>query len=124
MLKHILRVNAASCALFGAIFVLAAPATAEMIGNPPVLMLQILGAALLTNSALLIWTSTRRQPDRVSILFFSLGDALWVAGTAGLLLAGFWITTAAGIAWSITVAAFVGTLGILQWKFAPEAGVN
>ena len=119
MLKNTLRANAASCAFFGAIFLISAPATAGIIGNPPVLMLKILGAVLLANAALLIWTSTRRQPDRLIVLFFSLGDAVWVAATATLLVAGFWITTASGIVWSIAVAVFVGTCGILQWRHAP-----
>lgn len=119
MLKHTLRANAVSCALFGAIFILAGPVTAELIGDPPLLILQLLGAVLLINAAMLGWTSTRRAPKRLSVLFFSLGDALWVAATAGLLVTGYWITTTSGIVWSIVVAAFVGTCGILQWRFAP-----
>ena len=121
MLKHILRANAASCALFGAIFVLAAPATAYLIGDPPFLVLQLLGIVLLGNAALLIWASTLEKPKREIVLFFALGDFLWVAGTAVLLVSGLWITTTSGLAWSLSVAALVGALGFLQWKLAPRA---
>lgn len=121
MLKHILRANAASCGLFGAIFVLAAPATANLIGDPPSLALQLLGIMLLGNAALLIWTSTLEQPNRETVLLFALGDLLWVAGTAVLLIAGYWITTTSGVAWSLSVAVLVGTFGFLQWKLAPMA---
>ena len=41
MLNHVLRVNAASCTLFGLLFVFAAPAIAHIVGDPPTLLLQV-----------------------------------------------------------------------------------
>lgn len=120
MLQHVLRANAASCALFGALFVFVGPATAEFVGTPPVLLLQFLGAGLLVNAAALVWTSMREQPDRLSVLAFALGDFIWVMATAVILIGGFWITTPSGIAWAICVAIFVGACGALQWKLAPR----
>ncbi|MGB7240720.1 MAG: hypothetical protein WBC93_01365 [Sulfitobacter sp.] len=119
MLKQVLRANAASCALFGALFTFAAPATAEIVGTPPILVLQLLGAGLLINSVMLVWTSLRAQPDRLSVLAFALGDAIWVAATSALLIFGLWITTPSGIIAAIGIAAFVGACGLLQWKLAP-----
>ncbi len=121
MLKQTLQANAASCLVFGAIFAFAAKTTADYVGNPPVLLLQVLGAGLLVNAVLLGWTSLRTNPDRLSILTFAIGDALWVATTIVLLIAGLWITTTTGIIWSIAIAAFVGTCGVLQWRLAPKS---
>ncbi len=119
MLKHVLRLNAASCAVFGAIFAFAAQSTAQFVGDPPVLLVQILGVGLMTNAALLIWASTRALPDRNLVLMFALGDGLWVIATAVLLAADLWITTGMGIGFAIVIALFVGACGVLQWLFAP-----
>lgn len=120
MLKRVLIVNAASCVFFGALFTFAGPATAELIGTPPVLLLQLLGVGLMANAVMLVWASLRTQPDRISILAFALGDAIWVAATAILLISGLWITTTSGIIWAIGIAIFVGVCGALQWKLAPK----
>ena len=120
MLQHVLRANAVSCALFGVFFVFVGPTTAEFVGSPPVLMLQVLGAGLLVNAAALVWTSMRAQPDRFSVLAFALGDLIWVLATVVILIGGFWITTPSGIAWAVCVAAFVGACGVLQWRLAPS----
>ena len=76
MLRHVLRANAASCAIFGALFAFAGASSAAFIGSPPVLLLQILGVGLMLNAAALLWTSMRAQPDRLSVLTFALGDAI------------------------------------------------
>lgn len=120
MLKRTLQANAASCFVFGAIFAFAAQTTANHIGNPPVLLLQFLGVGLIANAILLMWTSLRAHPDRKSVLIFAAGDALWVVATAILLIAGLWVTTTSGIVWSLAIAAFVGTCGLLQWRLAPK----
>ena len=120
MLQHVLRANAVSCALFGALFAFVGPAIAEFVGTPPVLMLQVLGAGLLVNAAALAWTSMRVRPDRFSILTFALGDLMWVVATVVILIGGFWITTPSGIAWAVCIAVFVGVFGALQWRLAPK----
>ena len=119
MLNHVLRANAVSCTLFGLLFSLAAPSVANTIGNPPTLLLQVLGVGLLVNAAFIFWTSTRPTPNRTCVLFFALGDAIWVVATLALVGAGLWITTPTGLALSIGVAAFVGGCGFFQWKLAP-----
>ncbi|GLQ35663.1 hypothetical protein GCM10007939_19460 [Amylibacter marinus] len=120
MLPYVLRANAASCALFGALFVIVGQASADFIGSPPVWMLQVLGGGLLINAAALTWTSTQAQPHRFSVLAFALGDLIWVLATAVILAGGFWITTPGGITWAVCVAVFVGVCGALQWMLAPR----
>jgi len=120
MLRFVLRANAASCAIFGALFAFLGTATAEFVGTPPVLLLQVLGVGLLVNAAALFWTSIRAVPDRSSVLAFALGDLVWVAATIVILIGGFWITTPSGVLSAIGVAVFVGACGALQWKLAPK----
>lgn len=120
MLRLVLRMNAASCALFGAIFVLLSGWVADFLGTPPVPVLQVLGVGLLANAVALVWTSMRPAPDRMLVQAFAFGDLLWVVATLFILGGGIWVTTPAGISWAIGVALFVGACGALQWKHLPD----
>lgn len=115
-LKTILRLNAASCIAFGALFVAAPHAVAAFLGVPPApeLVIRALGVLLVLNGVHLLHTSLRVSPPRALVLYFSAGDFLWVAGTALLIAAGFWITRPAGIAAAVVVAAAVGGMGFAQ----------
>lgn len=115
-LKTILRLNAASCIAFGALFVAAPEAVAAFLGVPPAPAIAIgaLGVLLSLNGVHLLHTGLRVSPPRALVLYFSAGDLLWVAGTAILIAMGFWITTPAGIAAAAAVAAAVGGMGVGQ----------
>ena len=119
MLKFVVLLNAISCIVFGSIFVLWSEATSQLLGDPPRVLLQVLGWGLLANAGLLVATAVQSQPSRGSIKIFVAGDAAWIVGTVALLVLGIWITTYAGVAWSVCVAAFVGLCGWLQWRYAP-----
>lgn len=119
MLKKVLAANAASCALFGALFLLAATETAALIGDPPVWLIRVIGIGLLANAAYLAATALRAEPARRDVLAFAIGDAAWVAATIVLLTAGIWITTPAGVVWALGVGVFVGFCGLAQWRLAP-----
>ncbi|WP_294609762.1 hypothetical protein [uncultured Roseovarius sp.] len=119
-LATVLRLNALSCFVFGGIFLLQPSGVAAFLGAPPVPLIAALGAALLINAALL-WASQHkgRAPQRHEVLFFCLGDGLWVLATLVLLAFGLWITATAGQVTALGVAAMVGTLGVLQWRALP-----
>lgn len=119
MLRYVLKVNAASCALFGILFLFTTASAGAIIGDPPTLLLQVLGGGLIINAVLLFGTSLKQQPMRAAVLFFALGDALWVVATLTLIAMSLWITTPLGIILSLGVAAFVGLCGAMQWKLAP-----
>lgn len=116
-LATVLRLNALSCFVFGAIFLLQPVGIAAFLGAPPVMLIALLGAALLLNAALL-WASQHkgRAPRRQEVLFFCMGDFLWVVATLALVAFGLWITASAGQVASLVVAAGVGALGVLQWR--------
>lgn len=120
MLKAVLILNALSCAIFGALFFLKSEEVANFIGTPPALFVQVLGAGLFINAILLIFTAFQSAPKRNDILFFSLGDAAWVAFTIILIIGNIWIINSEAIYWSIAVALFVGLCGLFQWMFAPK----
>lgn len=115
-LKTILRLNAASCIAFAALFVMMPGAVAAFLGAPPApeVVIRVLGALLALNGAHLLHAAARTQPPGALVLYFSMGDFLWVLVTAGLISAGLWINTLAGIAAAIAVAAAVGALGLAQ----------
>ena len=116
MLKSVLFANAASCALFGVLFLTSAGSTAAFLGDPPIWLLRALGAGLLFNAAHLIYSARMESPGRLLVLYFIFGDALWVLATVGLITSGLWITTITGMAAAVAVAAFVGLCGFGQWR--------
>lgn len=119
VLKQVLFANALSCALFGVVFVALSQPTAEFIGTPPALLVQLLGSGLLLNAGMLFASTLHDHPDRNVVMMFIYGDAAWVAATALLIPLGIWINTGEGIAAAFGVAAMVGTFAILQWRHLP-----
>ncbi|MEO9276083.1 hypothetical protein ABFY09_14695 [Marinomonas sp. 5E14-1] len=116
-LKNVMRANAASCIVFGLIFLFIPSAVAVFLGGEapaPDWVFSLLGAVLLFNGLHLIWVSTNSMPNKLWILYFSFGDFLWVIATILLLVLGVWITEGVGILASIVVAAVVGAFGLLQ----------
>ncbi len=114
ILRIVLRLNAASCLVFGAIFLLHPEATARLLGAPSSLAILFVGVVLLFNGGHLVWASQRRQPRPAEIYYFTTGDLLWVSLTIVLVGTETFITTSEGIIASLLVAALVGALGILQ----------
>ena len=92
MLRVVLLANALSCVVFGVLFALDPAKTSAFIGDPPILLIQILGIGLVGNSVALVWSASN-----------------------------LWITTDAGIAWSLGVSVFVGFCGLAQYRLAPMA---
>ncbi|MEP0354881.1 hypothetical protein [Paraglaciecola sp.] len=116
-LKNIMRANATSCLVFGGLFAMQANMVAEFLGGDspaPQLYVLILGWLLILNGIHLFWESRTLVPKKSLILYFSIGDYLWVAGSATLILSGLWITTTAGVIVASVIALIVGMFGVLQ----------
>jgi len=116
-LKKVLLANAASCIIFGLIFLAFPTAIAVFLGGEmplPSFILQILGGVLVINGAHLVWTSFIEEPNKFLILYFSFGDFLWMIGTKVLIAMGVGITTGAGIITAILIAIIVTIFGVLQ----------
>jgi len=126
-LRLVLRLNAASCILFGLLFVVAPGSVATFLADrtiAPAAVVLVLGVALLANGGALLATARAQSPRRAMVRFFSVGDALWVVGTVILIACGVWIDRSAGIVAALAVAAFVGSAGWLQWAAVNEPGAG
>ena len=121
-LATVMRLNAASCLGFGALFVILPGVVATGLGSAPAGLVFALGLGLLGNAALL-WLAVRngRQPRRAEVLFFCIGDLGWVLATLALIWAGLWIIAPLGQASALIVAAAVGAMGLMQWRALPAA---
>ncbi|WP_341366015.1 hypothetical protein [Yoonia sp. BS5-3] len=115
MLRRFLWMNAASCLGFGLLFLCASQASAQFIGDPPVIVVTALGGLLLVNAGLLALTARYWPAKQPLIAFFALGDATWVILTLVLLLAGLWIKGTVATLAAIAVACGVGALGFGQY---------
>jgi len=113
-LVFVLRLNAASCLSFGALFMTVPSGVSSVLGNASPAVLVGLGAVLLVNGAHLLLASIRTRPFPAEILWFSMGDMAWWLATLTLVAAGVWITTPKGIALALLVALCVAALGLGQ----------
>jgi len=116
-LKNVLRANAASCIIFGLMFLWAPKEITLFLSADapaPELVLFLLGAVLVVNSLHLIWASAQTSPNKLLVLYFSFGDLLWTVGSAILLIRSIWVTTIPGVIATILVSTVVATLGVLQ----------
>ncbi|MDF2177878.1 hypothetical protein P2G88_06405 [Aliiglaciecola sp. CAU 1673] len=118
-LQRILQANGLSCLLFGLAFLVVPNDIGMFLGAEepaPALAFQLVGSILLFNGLHLWWAASRAVVSKWLVLYFSLGDLLWVIGSLALLINGLWITTDAGIAATLVVAVMVGVFGVLQLK--------
>lgn len=113
-LRPVLRLNAASCLAFGALFAAFPDAVSAWLGDPPAPLLRGIGLALVINGAHLWAASRRGHVIRAEVIWFSLGDYLWWLASLGLVASGLWVTTPQGVAATLAVAAVVAVLGTAQ----------
>lgn len=114
LLQTTLRLNATSCIVFGVIFLVASNSVNHFIGNSFEWLIPVIGGVLLINGLHLLFASKRKSPICPEILYFVLGDALWVVGSIVLILLGVVVTSFQGIIAAILIAAMVGFFAVLQ----------
>lgn len=116
-LSNIMKANAISCFGFGIAFFCLPEEVRNFLSTDkqaPSIVFTFLGIGLFINGLHLIWASFKLIPSKLLVLYFSIGDYVWVLTSLYLLLAGMWITTPIGIAVTLLVSGLVGTLGLLQ----------
>lgn len=114
VLRTALRVNAASCLPFGALFALMPAPVASFLGVSSAIAITIVGAALLVNGGHLLIASWRKRIRPLEVYYFSTGDLLWVTVTLALVASESLLTTTISVIVSLAVAAFVGSVGVIQ----------
>lgn len=124
-LNKILHANGSTCLIFGIILVLFPSQIALFLSSSapaPCEWIIAVGCLLLCNSGHLFWVARSPLPSKWHIVYFSLGDMLWVLGTMGLVITHTWITNSFAIIVSYIIALLVGTLGALQLFIRQKLG--
>ena len=122
-LRNVLRLNAASCLLFGLLLVFWPEPVGAVLGASASGLLRAIGFLLLANAAHLVIGSLRASLHPSEILYFSLGDILWFIGSLALVGANAFVTTGSGQLVVMVVAVGVLAMGIAQiWLLAEATG--
>jgi hypothetical protein len=116
-IKIIMGLNAISCLIFGAAFLFFSHETAQFLSgnNKNSVILLTLGISLIFNG-IHIFFSIYRSPKKIEVIYFSVGDFLWVIGTLVTIYFEYLVITSTGIWAAFIVGAMVGTFGVLQLK--------
>lgn len=121
-----LRINATSCALFGAILAVWPVEVSKLLGQMPSLILTVLGFALIVHAGHLLFASFKKVISKLEVYYFSMCDQAWFLASLALLVITDWISTPTGIGVTIAVAIMVSAIGLAQlWTYAEatNAGV-
>ena len=113
----IMKANAFSCILFGLIFLMTTEDVILFLSTDnqmPKLILELLGIVLISNGLHLIYEARTIKPKKLWVVYFSMGDFLWVIVSILLILSEMWITTKNGIIMTVVISIIVGTFGLLQ----------
>ncbi|MEL7157690.1 MAG: hypothetical protein AAFN30_13960 [Actinomycetota bacterium] len=119
-LRLVLRLNALTSFLGGALAVIAAPWVSETLGIDHVTATRLVGVGLIGFALHVGWTSTRSERRLLAeTRLISAGDAAWVLATVVVVALGL-LTT-----WGVVVAAAVGLavadFGLAQWWLRAKA---
>ena len=79
-LKRVLRMNAASCITFGLLGLLIPVRISTFLGDPPVWLIQVVGAVLMANGLHLILASQRPVLKKMGDFLFLVWGSCLVAG--------------------------------------------
>jgi hypothetical protein len=116
-LKNVMRSNSASCLIFGGLFALYPADVASFLSSSspaPRMLIFMVGLILVANGLHLLWASHYRLQNLKLILYFSIGDFVWVISSVAFIFSGLWITSTEGILASTVVAVLVGLFGAFQ----------
>ena len=116
-LKGVLFLNALSCLGFGTYFFTTPTETSVFLAQTEeyATLLSWIGAGLFLNGLNLLW-SIYKGPRYKDVLFFVLGDFLWVIATIVLIALKMLIITSDGVLASIVISLMVGAFGALQFR--------
>ena len=76
----------------------------------------------MANGFHLLWASLQLRPSKLLVLYYSMGDFIWVIASMTLFILEVWITTEPGATASISVAITIAVLGVLQVAKTKEMG--
>jgi CHASE2 domain-containing sensor protein len=115
---RILQLNALSTAACALGMLLTRGALYAQFGLDTPLVLDVLAVGLLAYAGMLASAARRQNVDRATLLVFTAGDALWVAGSAVALLLFWGQFTPVARALVVAVALAVDIFATLQYRAA------
>ena len=120
LLRKALLANASFSALCGVELLFWPAAVGALLGDLPLVALQVLGVGLLLFAAQLVWVATRREVDAVQVRMITWMDWGWVVATpvAMLLLGEYLIVSGylllVAIAGVVALCAYFQGMGLRQ----------
>ena len=115
-LNVLLRINSASCLVFGALMLFCTDAVNDLLGTQSTMLHHSIAMILLVNGALLLVASLRKQIQTHEVMFFVLGDYGWTLLTVVLISAGWVIIDPVGIRVAVVIALYTAAMGALQFR--------
>lgn len=113
-LKHLLLLDAVSCAGMGALLLIGAPPIEAWTSIPSGLLIAA-GILLLPTALFMALIAARHSGNAAAVWTVVLGNAGWVAASLVVVAAGPIQPNALGIAFILTQAAFVAVLALLEY---------
>lgn len=111
-LRRVLGVDAATCAVTGALMMLGADWLSSRLGLPSALLFWA-GVSLFPIAAFILWAATRREPASPAIWLVIAGNAGWIAGCA-LVLALF---DATRLGWAFVIAQALAVVLLAELEY-------
>jgi hypothetical protein len=115
-LNLLLRINSASCLLFGLVMLVKTDAVNLLIGTEKTMLMHSIGIILVFNGMLLLIASLRQEIKPHEVLFFVMGDYGWTILTIALISANAVIIDPIGINVTIVIAIYTAAMGALQFR--------
>ncbi|MCB1884363.1 MAG: hypothetical protein KDG89_10275 [Geminicoccaceae bacterium] len=112
-LRGLLLVDALTCAVMGLLLAVAAGPIAALTAIPSALLFEA-GLALFPIAAFIAWVATRAPIRSAGAWTVIAGNALWVAGSVLLLVAGWIAPNGLGVAFIALQALAVAALALLE----------
>jgi hypothetical protein len=122
-LRRVLFVDAASCAVMGALLLFAAQLLADALALPAVLLREA-GVVLLPFAAFVAWIATRTTMSRAAVWTVIALNALWVIESVALLMTGRVAPNFMGYAFVLMQAAIVAVLAELEYMGLRRSAVT
>lgn len=115
-LKAALLSNAVFSAVSGLVMTIFGGAVANLIGLGVPLVYQGIGIGLIGFAGLVAWTGTRTPIDPRWVMWISMADGAWVAGTTLLIIVAVGALKPLGIVALLAVAGIVGGFAVWQMR--------
>jgi hypothetical protein len=121
VLGNILRMDAVTCLVMGALLALGASPLSELLALPSPLLL-VAGIALLPIGAFMFGVALKGVRSLLPIWLIILGNVAWVA-TSLALLTGVVQPNRLGIVFIVAQATVVSVFAYLEWRYRPGSGM-